>query len=164
MTPRSEPTPSQNKENDGLQHISVPNPSSQALRADLKLALLSARPSARLGFALVIVPLTFLGGVILRYGFDVAVPGFAAFEEMISAIEHAPVIRLVSPVVFAVGPLVALAINVLAILHVRYQEGPGELVLTVKLRWANLLIAALSLGILAMVFVHIVSESAHHVR
>jgi hypothetical protein len=162
MTPRSDPPSSEDET--PLQRISAPNPSSQAVRADLKLALLSARPSARLGFALVVLPLMFLGGVILHYGFGLPVPGFAAVEDVLSIVEHTPVVSVISPLVFAIGPLVALAINILAILHVQHHDDRGELVLTLKLRWANLVIAFLSLGVLAMVFVHIVSEHAHHAR
>jgi hypothetical protein len=146
---------------DRLDQLRRPTPAAPALKRELKLALLSARTSSRLGVLLVALPALFVFGVIVRYGFGLPVPGFAALERLVAWMEHQPYIPLLSPLVVAGAPLLALALNLLAILHVEWSRPRRELTLTLKLRWANLAICALCLLILAMVFVHLVAERPH---
>jgi hypothetical protein len=143
-----------------LDRLESPRPASQATRGAIKVALINAHVSSRLGVALVAIPAVFLLGVILRYGFGLNVPGFDALENVISVVEHTPAIQFLSPVILAGGPLLALALNILAILHVFHDHSRRELVLTIKLRPLNLSVITVALGIIAMLFVHIVSESA----
>lgn len=71
-------------------------------------------------------------------------------------------LRLLSPLVLAGGPLLALALNLLAILHVDFDRRHRELLITLKLRVVNLIIAGASAAILGMLVAHIISERAHH--
>jgi hypothetical protein len=71
-------------------------------------------------------------------------------------------LRILSPLVLAGGPLLALALNLLAILHVDFDRRHRELLITVKLRVVNLIIAGASAGILLMLVAHIISERGRH--
>ena len=145
-----------------LAHMESPHPRATATRAALRLALVDARLSSRVGVLLVAIPVLFLGGVVFRYGFGITIPGFSALENTISVVEHAGLFSVLSPLVLAGGPLVALALNLLAILHVERDRSQGELHIMVKLRPFNLLLIAVSIAILGMLFVHIVGERARH--
>jgi|GEM_PF-3515644 len=144
-----------------LDPLRRPEPTAPALKRELKLALLGARASSRLGLALVALPALFVFGVIVRYGFGLPVPGFDALERLVGWMEHQPYLPLLSPLVVAGAPLLALALNLLAILHVEWNRPRHELVLTLRPRWANLAVCALSSLVLAMVFVHLVAERPH---
>ena len=159
--PSGRPTPGADM-TDRLDDIQPPRPQTAATRAALRLALVDAHVSSRIGVILVAIPTLFLGGVVLRYGFGIAVPGFTALEDLIAVVEHAGAFSILSPLVLAGGPLVALALNLLAIIHFDRDRSPGELHMTVKLRPFNLVLIALSLAILGMLFVHIVGERARH--
>jgi hypothetical protein len=58
------------------------------------------------------------------------------------------------------APLLALALNLLALVHVHLAPPRRELQITVKLKPGNLCICALCLLILAAVFIHVIGERA----
>lgn len=144
-----------------LDPLRRPEPAAPELRRELKLALVGARASSRLGVVLVAIPALFVFGVIVRYGFGVPVPGFAALEGLIGWMERQPYIPLFSPLVVAGAPLLALALNLLAILHVEWSRPRREMVITLKLRWPNLAVCAVCCLVLATVFLHLLAERAH---
>src|SRR5437588_8539817 len=127
-----------------LENIHPPAPSSAAHQRQLKLVLMSAKRSSWIGLFLVAVPCLFLFGIILKYGFRVAIPLFSPVEEKMAAIDHT-FFRFVPPLVLVGGPLVALALNLLAILHFQIDRIHRELQVTVKLKIINLLILAVCL-------------------
>ena len=140
-----------------LEDLRAPDVAGPAHQRQLKLMLLSAKKSSRIGILLVAAPLLFMLGIILKYGFSVAVPGFTALEETMSAMDHS-FFRFVPPLVLAGGPLVALGLNLLAIMHFQLDREKRELQVALKLRMLNLLIIGACLFILGMLFVHIIAE------
>jgi len=145
-----------------LETLERPEMTSESQRVLLKVALLNARQSSWIGLALVAVPCLFLFGILLNYGFGFDVRPFRALEEWIAALDRAPVIGFLPPAVLVGGPLLALALNLLAILHVYHDESRHEVLLTIKLRSLNLLIVAVCTGILAVLFVYAIAENAGH--
>ena len=140
---------------DALRSMKRPSPPAVVAKAQLRLALVNAHTSSRIGFRLVLFPALFLFGVVLRYGFGWPVPGFAALEGAVSAFERLP---LMSPLVLVGLPLVAFALNTLAILHVDVDRTRREMHITVKLRPLNLAIAAVALLIVMAVFAHSLAD------
>src|SRR6266404_4147362 len=108
-----------------LESVQPPALSSATQQKQLKLVLVSARRSSRIGFILVTAPCLFLFGVILKYGFRVGIPWFSMIEEKISEIDHT-FFRFVPPLILVGAPLVALAVNLLAILHFQIDRGSGS--------------------------------------
>ena len=141
-----------------LEGIERPNLSSASHQRQLKLVLISAQRSSWIGILLVALPCLFLFCVILKYGFSVGITGFTALEEQMVRIDRT-FFRFVPPLVLVGGPLAALALNLLAIMHFQIDRVRRELVVTVKLKVGNLLIGAICLGILAMIFVYVVAEN-----
>ena len=141
-----------------LEGIERPNLSSASHQRQLKLVLISAQRSSWIGIPLIALPCLFLFCVILKYGFNVGITGFTALEEQMVRIDRT-FFRFVPPLVLVGGPLTALALNLLAIMHFQIDRVRRELVVTVKLKVGNLLIGAICLGILAMIFVYVVAEN-----
>jgi hypothetical protein len=134
-----------------LESLAKPHFTSDEHRWHLRLALVSARRSSRAGYLLVALPCLFLLGVLLKYWLGLNLGLFDWLENTLAQLDQHPVLKWVAPLVLLAGPLVGLALNLLAILHVTYDRREAELLIRVKLRWANLLVAGLCL-LVALVF------------
>lgn len=145
-----------------LDGLKPPDPRHEALKAQLRLTLVDARVSSRVGFALVFLPAAFVFGVLLHYGFRLPVPGFSALESGLQWIETQQYVPLLSPLILVGAPLLALALNALAITHIHLDRARREVAVTLKLRAVNLLIMAIATLVVGTVFLHVVAERAHH--
>jgi uncharacterized membrane protein YwaF len=141
-----------------LEGIQRPDLSSATHQRQLKLVLVSAQRSSWIGILLVALPCLFLFGVILKYGFGVGSHLFSALEEKMADIDRS-FFRFVPPLLLVGGPLIALALNLLAILHFRVEPSRRELQVTVKLKIINLLIIGICLFILGTIFMYLVAEN-----
>lgn len=125
----------------------------------LKLALLNAQRTSHLGALLVAAPCLF---VFLAFATHmhrgIRLPAFASLEEWMARVDHTSLWFL--PPAFLVGlPLIALAINFLAILNLHLDHSRGELQCTIKLRRYNLAIIAICLVILAAIALYVIGEN-----
>jgi hypothetical protein len=141
-----------------LESVQPPSLSSATRQKQLKLFFLNAKRSSWIGLVLVTLPCLFLFGVILKYRFRIEIPGLSTLERKMYEMDHT-FLRFVPPLILVGAPVVALALNLLAILHVQVDRVRRELQLTVKLRIINLLILAICLLILAMIFLYAVGEN-----
>ncbi|PYI93303.1 MAG: hypothetical protein DME97_06095 [Verrucomicrobia bacterium] len=142
-----------------LENISPPEISAPAHQRQLKLTLLNASKSSLLGAFLVVVPCIFIFGIFLKYQLRVRTGWITAVEEWMLRIDHTW-LWFIPPLLLVGAPLVALTINLLALLHVRLVSARRELQITLKLKPANLCVCALCLLILAAVFIHVIGERA----
>ena len=67
-----------------------------------------------------------------------------------------------SPVLLVVFPLLGIAINLLSIMYLSYDKRTNELEINLKLRWPNLLIIVISLGVIAIFSAYLISENLRH--
>jgi hypothetical protein len=141
-----------------LEAMERPDLSSKLHQKQLKLVLLSARRSSRIGVVLIALPCLFMFGVILKYGFRIDIPVFGALEEYMAAVDRT-VFRFVPPLILVGGPLAGLALNLLAVLHFQFDRQQRELQVTVKLKPVNLAIIGVCLFILAMICMYVVVEN-----
>lgn len=141
-----------------LEGIERPDLSSATHQKQLKLVLVSAQRSSWIGILLVTLPCLFIFGVILKYGFGVGRHLFSPLEEKMAEIDRS-FFRFVPPLLLVAGPLVALALNLLAILHFYVDRFRREVQVTVKLRITNLLIIGICLSILATIFIYVLAEN-----
>src|SRR5437660_4982473 len=141
-----------------LEGIERPDLSSATHQRQLKLVLVSAKRSSWIGILLVTLPCLFILGVILQYGFRISIPLFSALEEKMADIDRS-FFRFVPPLLLVGGPLIALALNLLAILHFYIDRVRWELQVTVKFRIINLLIIVICLLLLATIFMYVVAEN-----
>jgi hypothetical protein len=145
-----------------LDTLQRPAVSAEALKAQLRLTLVSVRTSSRLGAGLIALPGLFLFGVILHYGFGLPVPGFATLEGALTSLEQQRYGVLLTALILVGAPLLALTLNLLALIHVQVDRGRRELQITLRLRPLSLIVALLAALIVALVAMHVIAERAHH--
>jgi len=133
-----------------------PQPVSENHRMHLKLTLLNATKSATIGILIVIVPCLFLFGIVLKYMLHFDLPSFTALEEWMARMDRQPLAKFLVPAVLIGAPIVGLAINLLAILHFEQRKEVKELVVTVKLKWTNIIVSLVCAAILFCFFLYAV--------
>src|SRR6266446_5223329 len=141
-----------------LEGIERPDLSSAAHRRQLKLVLVSAKRSSWIGILLVTLPCLFIFGVILKYGFGAGSHLFSTLEEKMADIDRS-FFRFLPPLLLVGGPLIALALNLLAILHFYIDRVRRELQVTVKMKIINLLIIGICVLVLVTVFMYVLAEN-----
>jgi len=142
-----------------MQSMHKPDISSDSHQLQLKIMLLNAKRSAGIGVFLVLVPCLFLAGIFLTRFLNVPFPLFSTVEEWMSKKDNSVWIKVLIPFLLVGGPLIALAFNLLAILHFELNKAARELIVTIKAKWLNICISLLSLFILAIFFLYAVGEN-----
>ncbi len=116
----------------------------RAHQKEFRLTLLNTKKSAIAGGLLLLLPFLFLSGVVLRHYMGVNVGIFTSVYEWIGAHDRAygdsSVLNWVIRILLILGPLAAIAVNLLAILHMRYEKMQKEIVMSLKLKWVNLMV------------------------
>ena len=151
------------EENDFLkrmENLKKPDVQAEASRRQIKLALMSAKKSAAWGVWLLIVPVFFLTCVVVKELFHWKIGIADRFIEWMAGLGKETVTEWVSPVLFVLLPALCVVANLLAIMHFVYDKATKELIVTIKLKWLNLLLALLGLAILGIVLLYGISENA----
>jgi hypothetical protein len=146
---------------DGIPGLRVPEVNAESHREQLKITLFNSRKSAALTVWLVAVPCFFLFAVTMKHYFRYDLGIFTIIEEFVSSIDrdaHFPL----SAVLLVGFPLIGLAINLLSILHVAIEPARKEMVITMKLRWVNILLSVLTLAIVSVFMIYALIENIHH--
>lgn len=129
--------------------------------AELKVAILRARSSATLGFWFVIVPSFFLACVAMKYYFHINLGVFNTFDDMVADLDRAASTRWITPLLFVGLPLASIIINLLAIAHFAYHPETQVMVVTVKIRWFNLVILFISITLVGIFLLYGIMENAN---
>lgn len=144
---------------ENMRSMHKPNVSSDSHQLQLKITLLNAKRSAGIGILLALVPCLFLAGIFLTRFLHIPFPGFSAVEEWMSRKDNSVWIKVLIPFLLLGGPLIALAFNLLAILHCEVNQKAREVIVTIKIKWLNIVISLLCLLILSIFFLYSVGEN-----
>jgi len=142
-----------------MRSMRKPDINSDSHRLRLKITLLNAKRSAGIGIVLVVAPCLFLAGIFLTRFLSIPLPLFSAVEEWMSRKDNSVWIKVLIPFLLVGGPSIALAVNLLAILHFELNKEARELIVTIKVKWFSICISLLSLLILAIFFLYAVGEN-----
>lgn len=131
--------------------IEVP---SEATASLIKIPVLKARTSSRIGLALIIFPFLFVFGALLKHyaGFDSNITGFVynwVAEDLPD--DDGNIVSWLIRFLLLGGPLILVALNLLSILHVQYLKEQKELVLTFQLKTWNLVLIFIG-GLILLIF------------
>jgi hypothetical protein len=147
-----------------MENLQVPdvNPSHQNT---VKMALMNADRSVKLGVWMIIMPAFFFACVGVYYYSHGGNNWFAAMFYTLINMDNIPYADFVLTVLMFVLPLACLIINVLGILHVQVQKIDehrkklNELSITIKIKPLNLILIAISILILCGVMGFAMTEN-----
>ena len=124
----------------------------------LRLALLSARRSAVVGLVLIAFPGLLVFLLFLQNAFHLF-PGLTRWLAGSGTFLPLPA-RAIVVFVFLVGfPFVAVAVNLLSISWYRYYHFRHELVISIRMRWPNILIAIIGSALAAFYILHLLADT-----
>ncbi|HYC83973.1 MAG TPA: hypothetical protein VEB86_02075 [Chryseosolibacter sp.] len=129
--------------------------------AHIKVAILSARQSARIGFWLIVVPYLFFIFMVFKHELNINLGILDAFGSIVARVDGDPFLWWIQPVVLIVLPATGIVLNILSISHFDWDAEKSSIVLTIKLRWVNILVLTLSLLIVGMLFLYLTVENFH---
>jgi hypothetical protein len=142
-----------------LEKMHKPEVESATHQLQLKITLLNAKRSARIGVVLVIIPCLFLLGVLMKYFMHISLPSFSALEDWMADKNHNVLLKMLIPLLLIGTPFISLILNLLAILHFSFEKKVSELIITVKLKWFNIIVSLVCLFILFCFFLYAVGEN-----
>lgn len=145
-----------------MENIKTPQVNDISHQQILKVNLLNARKSSRIGIAFIAIPCLFLFGVFIKYFLGLHFPVFTSLEDAMANLDKIPFAKWISPVLLVGLPLIAIIINTLAITHFYRDKPRKELLITIKIRLLNILIVVISLCIVAIFILFAISENMNH--
>ncbi len=131
---------------------------------EFRLTLLNTKKSAILGIVLLILPLLFLSGVILKHYLQIDFGILTSVYEWIGEIDHKygnnSILNWTIRILLLFGPFVAIGINLISILHMHYEKATKEIVISLKLNWLNWTIITVCSTIFVIFFLYFVIENS----
>lgn len=143
-----------------MENLDKPSVNADASRKQIKLMILDARKSAAWGPWLLVLPLAFFTCVIIKELLHWDLNMANRFIEWMAALDKSPSTKWITPVLFALLPALCAIVNLLAIVHVAYDKPARELLLSIKMKWLNIVLAIISVSILGIVLLYGITESA----
>jgi hypothetical protein len=143
-----------------MENLKKPEVSAESSQRQIKIALLNARRSAAWGVWFLVVPAFFFSSVVIKYILHADWSIAGNFLDWMAAVDKSMSIPIVSILLFVVLPAFGAIINLLSILHFFYDKPARELILTVKIKWVNVILAIVSLAVIAVIMLYAISENS----
>ena len=143
-----------------MENLKKPEINSDASQRQIKLALLNAKRSAAWGIWFLVIPAFFFCCVAIKYLFHWNWGVAGGFLDWMADIDKSMSFPIVTIGLFIVLPAVGVVINLLAVTHFAYDNLTKELVVTLKVRWLNIALAAISICIIAIILLYAISENS----
>lgn len=130
---------------------------------EFRLTLLNTKKSAIVGIVLLILPLLFLSGVIFKHYLQIDLGIFTSVYEWIGDIERkygdSSALNWIIRILLLFGPLVAIGINLISILHMHYEKPQKEIVISLKVKLLNWAIIGMCSTIFIIFFLYLIMEN-----
>jgi lantibiotic transport system permease protein len=141
-----------------MENLNKPEVNADASRRQVRIAIMNAKKSATWGIWLLVIPFLFILSVTIKefLKWDWGISN--TISEWIGALDKN--IPFASPVLFLLLPAVAAVINLLAIKHFVYDRTTRELIVTLKIKWLNIILVLISMGIIAIMLLYVVMENS----
>src|ERR1700730_13693494 len=88
-----------------LENMHKPEIKSDSHQLQLRMMLLNAKRSARLGVLVAIIPVLFLSGIFLKYLLHLNFPAFTSVENWMSDLDKTPFLKWLVPLFLIGAPL-----------------------------------------------------------
>jgi hypothetical protein len=148
----------QDKLSEYLKTIPKPEPASPPAQKILRVTLLTARRSSRIGILLIGLPALVIILLILQNLFHVDIGFIRWLGRNASSLSNPA--RALIVFTFIVGfPLIAVIINLLSLCYFHYDRQSREFHITFKVRWWNIIITLLGGALASFYIVHLLADT-----
>lgn len=147
-----------------MKKVNPPTVDTPSHRHELRTTLLNAKRSSILSLLFLLLPVLFFSGVIFKHYLHMNMGLLTSVYEWITFHDTTygdrSVLNWIIRLLLTLGPLVAMGLSLLGILHVSYSKEIRELTFSIKIRWLNLTVVLIGLFIFATFFLYLVVENA----
>ena len=141
-----------------MENLKKPEVNADASRRQIRIAITNAKKSAAWGIWLLVIPFLFLVSVTIKEYFKWDWGVSNTITEWIGDIDRN--VPLAGPVLFLLFPAIAAVVNLLAIKHFVYDRSTKELVITLKIKWLNIILVLISMAIIAVISLYVITENS----
>ncbi|MDW3649326.1 MAG: hypothetical protein R8P61_19820 [Bacteroidia bacterium] len=149
-----------------LEEMEQPKLDVNAHQNEFRLPLLNTKRSSLAGIILLILPFIFLSGVIFNHYLEIHIPIIGHIYEWITDVDRQfgdnSALNWSIRLLLLFGPLIAGAINLMAITHIRWEKLEKELIISFKMRWQNVLIIGICFFIFSIFFTYLTFSNLAH--
>ena len=143
-----------------MENLKKPEVSAETSRRQIKLAILTAKKSARWGIWFLVVPIFFFACVAIKEFFHWNWGLASNFLDWMAQLDRQTATWWLTPVLFVLLPAAGAVVNLLAILHFVYDKAAKELLVTIKIKWLNIVLALISISVVGIIFLYGLTETA----
>lgn len=140
---------------DKMEKLNTPNTDFVKHQEILKIGMINARKSARIGIVFILIPMVL---VILAY-FKIKLlihwDFFTKLQQFVSNQNQLSFLSWVSHIILIGLPILAIIINLLAITHFYIDKQNKELIITIRYHLKNLIVLLISTFLLVIVFMYV---------
>jgi len=151
------------EENDFLnkmENLKKPGVNADASRLQMKLVLMNTKKSATWGIWLLVIPIFFFCCVAIKYLLHWNWRIAGGFLDWMADVDRSMSFPIVSILLFIILPGIGAIANLLSVMHFMYDKTTKELIVTIKVKWINIILAVISICIIAVVLLYAVSENS----
>jgi hypothetical protein len=152
-----------NKMDDIMEGIEQPAVDVSKHQREFRITLLNTKKSAIAGGVLLILPFLFLSGVILKHYMQIDFGPLTSVYEWVGMLDQkygdSSILNWMVRILLTIGPIAAIAINLLAVTHARFEKINSELVLSFKMKWLNWLIILICTTIFVTFSLYLIIEN-----
>lgn len=138
-----------------LEHLTIPNADSVKHQEVLKIGMLNARKSARIGLIFILIPLLLIVLVYLKMKLLIQWDFFAKIQAFVTNPNDSLSLNWVLHILFLGLPILAILLNLIAITHFYVDKQKKELIISIRYRLKNLIVLLISAVILVIVFIYV---------
>jgi hypothetical protein len=144
-----------NKFESSMENLSTPNTDFVKHQEILKIGMISAKKSARIGIIFILIPMVLIILAYLKIKLLIHFDFFTKFQQFVSNQNQSSALGWILHLILIGLPVLAIIINLLAITHFYVDKLNKELIITIRYRLKNLMVLLISAVVLVMVFMYV---------
>lgn len=146
-----------------MENIDKPKVNISKHKEALRLRLLNAKKSSRLGLALMALPCLFIFGMLIKEYLEYDLGLFTFVYDLLSENDRrygdTSVVNWLFRLLVLGGLPLAIYLNITSLLFVTYEKEKKELFIALKIKWLNILIAVVCFVIFLVFFNYLIAEN-----
>ena len=140
---------------DKMEQLTTPKTDFVKHQEVLKIGMMNARKSARIGIIFILIPMVLIVLMYLKIKLLIQWDFSNRLFQFVSNQNQSSVFSWISHIIFIGLPFLGIFINLLAITHFYIDKQNKELIVTIRYRLKNLIILLLSVVLLVIVLMYI---------
>lgn len=142
----------ENNFEDKMENLNTPNTDFVKHQDILKIGMMNARKSARIGIVFILIPMVLIVLAYLKIKLLIHWDFFTRLQLFVSNQNQSSVLSWISHLIYIGLPILAIIINMIAITHFYVDKQNKELIITIRYRLKNLIVLLISAVLLVIVF------------